>query len=442
LNLERKKLFRKTTAENGTTKDILYSLTAAVPAAIAQAKQFNLAECVGIGENTTPTEAGILTGNWIRENIKYKLDPFNEQNIQLPSSLLRTKNGDCKSLSLLFLSIMEAAGYSAGFRFAGYKHNKPFTHVYNYICTSKNNFFTFDCCIKDLKENQRYKTKKDMRVNYLAGTPVMMGEDINSMGKPTPRQLMNDDRYLDNVNYIGKGKFFKNLGDKIKKNVGGQVKFVKTVALAPARGSFLLLLDVNLRGLARKMAELRKKNPKILEEFWLKLGGKIDSLNKAIDKGAKKKAFLGEKKNKISGLYEPVYLGGANSICRVDDDDNVIGFDPATITAALASAAAIVAGVQKLMKKEGVKDKPEDGGAIDVSDAPSIAPPGEDFAANDPASKEAEEYALTGKKPPLSKSTTRPATGSSFKPSPVMIAGGIALIGGAIYLFTKKKTKK
>jgi LPXTG-motif cell wall-anchored protein len=172
------------------------------------------------------------------------------------------------------------------------------------------------------------------------------------------------------------------------------------------------------------------------------LGGKIDSLNKAIDKGAKKKAFLGEKKNKISGYYEPVYIGGANSICRVDDEDNVIGFDPATITAALASAAAIVAGVQKLMKKEGIKDKKEDGGTIDVSDAPPIAPPGEDFAANDPASKEAEEYALTGKKPPLSESTTNPKSETSFKPSPVMIAGGIALVGAGIYFFTKKKSKK
>jgi hypothetical protein len=96
-----------------------------------------------------------------------------------------------------------------------------------------------------------------MRVNYMAGTPVMMGEDINSMGKPTPRQLIEDDRYMDNVSYIGKPKVFKKLADKIKKVVKNEVKFVKTIALAAPRGSFLLLLDVNLRGLARKMAELR-----------------------------------------------------------------------------------------------------------------------------------------------------------------------------------------
>lgn len=432
-------MFKKTTAENANTKDILYSLTNAVPAAIAQAKKFNLPECVGITETTTPIEAGILTGNWIRENVKYKLDPFNEQNIQLPSSLLRTKNGDCKSLSLLFLSIMEAAGYSAGFRFASYKPNKPFTHVYNYIWINENNFFTFDCCIKNLVENQHYKSKKDMRVNYLAGVPVVMGEEIERFAKPTVNQLMRDDRYIGNVDYIGKKKIFKNLGNKIKKVVGNQIKVVKGVALAPARGPFLILLDVNFRGLARKMNEVKTKNPKMYEEFWLKLGGKVDSLNKAVNKGKGKKPFLGERKNKISGATDAVYIGGYNSICRVGNDDEAIGFDPATITVALTSAAGIIVAAKKLFAKNGVEDKKEEG-TIDVSEATPINPEGGDFAANDPASPEAEEYAKTGKVPKLLKSTTD--SGSKFTPSPILIGGAILGVGTGIYLYTKNKTKR
>lgn len=427
------------TVNQGDTKDILYSLSAAVPAAIEQAKKFNLVEAVGISENDTPVEAGKKTGAWIRENITYKLDPFNEQNIQLPSSLLRTKKGDCKSLSLLFLSIIEAAKeinprFNAGFRFVSYKKNKPYTHVYNYICLNKNKFFTFDCCLKDLKELQTYKEKKDMRVNYLAGAPIMIGEDINAMSKPTVNELMTDDRFMSGPDFIGKKKFFKNLGDKIKKVVKNEIKFVKTVALAPARGPFLILLDVNFRGLARKMNEVRKKNPKLYEEFWLKLGGKIDSLNKAVDKGAKKKPFLGERKG-VSGATDAVYIGGANSICRVDDDTAAIGFDPASITVALTSAAAIVAAAQKLFKKEGVADKKEEGDPIDTSNVPPIAPPGEDFAANDPASPEAEKYAITGETPKV----TSTGSSSSFKPSLPLILGGAAVAAGAIYMLTKKK---
>ena len=434
-------MYKVTTANNGGTSDILYSLAAAAPVAIAQAKKFNLPECVGIDENTSPFDAGIKTGMWIRENIKYKIDPFNEQNIQLPSSLLRTKQGDCKSLSLLFLGIMEAAGINTGFRFVSYKEKKPFTHVYNYICTNEKNYFTFDCCLKDLKELKHYKSKKDMRVNYLAGTPVMIGEEIETISKPTITQLLSDDRYMSAPDGIGKKKFFKNLGDKIKKQVGKEIKILKGVGLAPARGPFLLLLDVNFRGLARKMNEVRQKNPKLFEEFWLKLGGKIDSLNEAVDKGFKKKPFLGERK-KISGATSAVYIGGVNSICSVDDDSEAIGFDPATITVALTSAAAIVAAAQKLFKKADVKDKPEDGEPIDVSDAPAINPDGGDFSANDPASPEAEEYAKTGKLPALSKRTTQPGSTSSFKPSPMLIVGALGALGAGVYLLTRKKRKK
>jgi hypothetical protein len=242
---------------------------------------------------------------------------------------------------------------------------------------------------------------------------------------------------MNGPDFIGKKGLFKNLGDKIKKVVKNEIKFVKGVALAPARGPFLLLVDVNLRGLARRLDVLRKKNPKVLEEFWLKVGGKVDSLNKAIDKGKNKKAFFGEKK--ISGASEIVYLGGPNSICRVDDDSVAIGFDPASITAALAAAGGIIAAVSKLMKKEGIEQKKEDGPEIDTSNAAPINPEGGEFAANDPASPEAEAYAKTGELPKLSKSTTAPSGVTGFKPSPALIVGGLAAAAGLFYILKKKK---
>lgn len=67
--------------------------------------------------------------------------------------------------------------------------------------------------------------------------------------------------------------------------------------------------------------------------------------------------------------------------------------------------------------------------------------PGESFAANDPASKEAEDYATSGGvvKPGIKPSTKGDtSTSSSFKPSPMLIAGGVAAIA-AIFILTKKK---
>ena len=121
----------KTALNKANTSDIIYSMALIAPAAIKQAVKFNLPEIIGLTGGDLQGDA-ILTGQYIRQNIKYKIDPFTDQNIQLPSALLRDKVGDCKSFSMLFLAIMEAAGYNGGFRFAAYRNNN-FTHVYNYF---------------------------------------------------------------------------------------------------------------------------------------------------------------------------------------------------------------------------------------------------------------------------------------------------------------------
>jgi|688.fasta_scaffold28521_3 hypothetical protein len=435
------KLF-KTAVNNAKTHDIIYSLCIAAPAAIKQAKQFNLPEIIGLTGGNLENDA-ILTGKWIRNNVKYKIDSFDNQNIQLPSALLNSKSGDCKSISLLFLAIMEAAGYNGGFRFAGYR-GKNFTHVYNFF-DNKNKLYTFDACINDLKEHKTYTNIKDMKVNYLAGTPMMIDETgINR--QPTARELMQDDRIL-GINGIGKKKKFT----KIKNFVNKVGKLTKTVALAPARGSFLLLVNLNFRALSKRLTKLKNKNENQFAEWWTKLGGDIDKLNKAIEKGSTKKPLFGAKKG-IDGIgvdYE--YMGEPVTA--------------ATIGAALTSAAGIIAALNKLLKKEGVAEEPgeELGEGLDP-DAP-LSPelePGEPVIPNDPASDGAASYiekginflkGVTGNKPKVKVKPRQSQSGSGlqagnltnqettgFKPSPLLIGGGIAAIA-AIYLLTKKKGK-
>ena len=435
------KLF-KTAVNNARTHDIIYSLCIAAPAAIKQAKQFNLPEVIGLTGGNLENDATI-TGKWIRNNVKYKIDSFENQNIQLPSALLKTNTGDCKSISLLFLSIMEAAGYNGGFRFAAYR-GKNFTHVYNFF-ENKNKLYTFDACIKDLKEHKTYTNIKDMKVNYLAGTPMMIDETgINR--QPTAKELMQDDRVLA-INGIGKKKRFK----KIKNFVNKVGKLTKTVALAPARGSFLLLVNLNFRALSKRLTKLKNKNENQFAEWWTKLGGDIDKLNKAIEKGSTKKPLFGSKK-------------GVNGI-GVDFEYMGEPVTAATVTAAITSAAGIIAALNKLLKKEGVAEEPgeELGEGLDP-DAP-LSPelePGEPVIPNDPASEGAASYiekginflkGVTGNKPKVRVKPRQSAPGSGlqagnltnqettgFKPSPLLIGGGIAAIA-AIYLLTKKKGK-
>jgi len=435
------KLF-KTAVNNAKTHDIIYALCIAAPAAIKQAKQFNLPEVIGLTGGNLEHDAQ-LTGKWIRSNVKYKIDSFDNQNIQLPSALLKTNTGDCKSISLLFLSIMEAAGHNGGFRFAAYR-GKNFTHVYNFF-ENKNKIFTFDACIKDLKEHKTYTNIKDMKVNYLAGTPMLIDETgINR--QPTAKELMQDDRVLA-INGIGKKKRFP----KIKNFINKAGNLTKTVALAPARGSFLLLVNLNFRALSKRLTKLKSKNPNSFAEWWTKLGGDIDKLNKAIEKGSTKKPLFGSKK-------------GVNGI-GVDFEYMGEPVTAATVTAAITSAAGIIAALNKLLKKEGVTEEPGEeplGEGLDP-DAP-LSPelqPGEVAIPNDPASEGAASYiekginflkGVTSKKPAVkvkprqsqpglqAGNLTNQETATGFKPSPLLIGGGIAAIA-AIYLLTKKKKK-
>jgi hypothetical protein len=423
----------------------------AAPAAITQAKKANLPEIIGLtGGNAL--EDGIRAGQWIRHNVKYKIDTFEDQNIQLPSALLKSGAGDCKSFSMLFLSIMEAAGYNAGFRFASYKDNRPFSHVYNFILDNKNNILTFDTCIKDLKELKHHKKLKDMRVNYIAGVPTVITEYNNKkamrkkiiMRKPTVQELMTDDRYL-NIGFIedegiGKKKGgFKRFIEKVKTKVPPFIQKgldkIKTVALGPARGPFLLLVDVNFRGLARKLSEAIKKNESKVKEFWTKLGGDYKKLQKAVNKGKDKKPFLGER---VKGANAVEYMiSGDDSIMAPDMDQEFIGVEPATITLAITTATGIIAAAQKLFKQLDIKNKKgEETLTEGLDENAPVSPevePGTDFFANDPASEGAAKYAASAGAIKPTDKTIGEAT--SFKPSPILLIGAAAV---GIFLLTRK----
>jgi len=64
-------------------------------------------------------------------------------------------------------------------------------------------------------------------------------------------------------------------------------KKVAKVGLAPARASFLLIVNLNALKLATKLAKLYKVDNQKLINFWTKLGGKTEALKKAIEKGSK-----------------------------------------------------------------------------------------------------------------------------------------------------------
>jgi len=390
MNFDGKKILAK---PNGSTNDIIEALINITPQGIEQVKP-SIKKLVPITGNAYLD--GKCIANFIRKNIKYKADGYENQNIQLPGRLLNdTKVGDCKSFSLLFCSMMQAAGHKAGYRFASYRKNKIPTHVYNWCLDNNNNLYIFDTCVSTLKESPRHTYIKDMDVNYLTGP------DYDYINGKAERKARREKRREE-----GKG-FFQG---------------VKKIALAPPRNAFRAIVSLNVRGLAKHLNEAIQKDRNKVEGFWKKLGGKFDgadSLIQSINTGKDKKPLFGEKRG-VTGIY--------SYDRNLEENEPYIGVGEALI----ATATPILIAVQKLLKDLGIK--PEDianlvtPGEKEDADASGNKFDDANFEPSDPE---------PGVKIPATK-TEGTALKTGFEVSPLLI-GGVLGAGVLIYLLYKKK---
>jgi hypothetical protein len=437
-----------TAKNNANTDDIIYHLCMAAPAAIAQVKKMNLAEIIGLTGSNVQRD-GKLAGKWIRAEIKYKMDGYDNQNIQFPSALLKSKNGDCKSLSLLYLAIMENAGYNGGFRFASYRPNGKFTHVYNYFLDKSNKKFIFDACSKNLNENKNYKSVKDMRVNYLAGAPVMF-EDVEK--RPVQTGFINGVpvvKFLDTgeiisaPEYIGRKRLKDRINDKWKQFQKNNPKLADTikkgvdtgkkVSLAPSRAAFLTLLAVNARGYSSKIKRWMDKDPDAAKKLWEGFGGDFNIFKEKVAKAAARKPLFGEKRKRgVSGYnYAQDYVG-VEPVTTAASSQAIIG--------AIAAAAPIIAALLAALKKAGIKDTPEETPPADDEGLPPLPDdPLKDpkFIPIDPESEEAAAYTRSGGKVFVNTQGQVTTPGSNLlNPKNILIFGGVAV---AAFLLLKKK---
>jgi hypothetical protein len=375
----------RTVKKGANTQDIITALEAAVPTAVAQVQE-------NASKFPKPTGNPVLdakqAAEFVRDTVKYKADGYLYQDIQLPARMFGdTKKADCKSFALASVAQCLAAGHRCGFRFASYKPNLIPTHVYFYVLDNSGKKHSFDPCIADLKESNKATKIIDMELRYMTGIePAEIGRRRRRDRKPKS----------------GKGK---------------------KIFLAPARGPFLLLVSLNVRGLATKLQQSFKKNPKDTKAFWEKLGGKFDKLQSSIKKGASKKPLFGKGKGIKSPYFENeqgiMFTYGAEF-----EPSNNIG-EPTTATAvatALTAAAPILLAVSKLFKKQGI---PEGEGDVLTEEEKQETTPidenNEGFTVEDSESK------------------TTPAAITTFKPSPLVIGGAIGAIALVYFLTSKKR---
>lgn len=302
-----------------------------------------------------------------KKYIDYRIEPVSRQTVKSPGNILNHKHGDCKHYSLFTTGIAEALnrlGYpiSSFYRFVADDPNMEVHHVFSVILDEKGNEIWVDPVLKTFNARPKFHniTDKHMKsgvgaIYRLSGTHnfqnvAMVGEggDMGNIFKRFGKAMQ--------TNFANLGKDVKHVATEVKDVVNKQVHAaqvninnakkdakhlvkeagqvadkVKSVAIKvaalPARKAFLGLVALNVHGFATSL-DAARKNPadlaKLKQKWTVDVGGDMGTLNRTIDTGMKKKRILGP--------------------------SDFIGMDPATMSAAITLATAIIALMGPLLK--------------------------------------------------------------------------------------------
>lgn len=420
-DLEAPKLVTKIEYVHGDNEDIQKVLSKNFPIARQQVKKFSKRFK---GRNLEDTSRNVW--KFLKENIRYVADDEvgTAQNIKLPSRLIHDGTGDCKSFSLFAASIMSwyapvafvYTAYTTRWRDGKWVTNTDTTPSHVYVMVDGK--ILIDAVWNKFNSEKKNILKKyisKMQINTLAGfgkldsvnkypvdryTFALIKNHNNAIktlpvGHPVRKHL--EKRLKEVINAAGvNGQSIDGLkkvftavhtvvnkvttnattaaqkaaaavktGTNAVKNAvqsGNPGLAVKTVALAPGRADFLILLKLNFRGIATRLSEMPTNE---VNNFWLKLGGDTTAIQAAINNGKSKKPLFGAKKQ-INGIG----IGGPEAAAAVVTN-------PEVLTALITSAASVIAAVVGFLKKNG-KDVPGDtGGDIGTDEFPDISPTGD-----------------------------------------------------------------
>ena len=199
----------------GTTADIMQAIVDCYNSDYAQVE--DLAESMP-GTDVKSVCKSIF--DFVDQNIKYKMDPFQKQWIRTPARLWADREGDCKSFAIFICSCLRCCGIPHLFRFACYEGNEEPTHVYAVALDEAGNEVIVDPVYRDesgkaiFNEECPYTKKIDMKgtteISRLSGTPAVgyftETEMITISGKENlPREEQDLLIALNNLNTLYKG---------------------------------------------------------------------------------------------------------------------------------------------------------------------------------------------------------------------------------------------
>lgn len=85
------------------------------------------AQTQGVDGRNTRGVVDVLQ-RWVRDNIRYVMDPRGLEMVQTPVETLRIATGDCDDKSVLLAALLTSMGYATGFCAMGFQ-GQSFSHV-------------------------------------------------------------------------------------------------------------------------------------------------------------------------------------------------------------------------------------------------------------------------------------------------------------------------
>ena len=205
--------------------------------------------------------------DFLKKNVQYKIESDKSQRIMSPSAILSLGKNDCKNYALFIMGVLDSLKRKGlidnkiYYRFASYKLLDEIPHhVFAVIQDNEGNEYFIDPVLSTFNERKTYYHKIDK-------IPNMPLYSVSGIGQTKKKPAAKS------VAPVQKEK----------------KKIVLKIALAPARGSFLLLVGLNFMGLATKLKTAFDNRADETQNWWKNLGGNPNELLRKVEQGAKKK---------------------------------------------------------------------------------------------------------------------------------------------------------
>jgi len=288
--------------------------------------------------------------NFLKGNVKYVIEPGSKQTVKSPSAILAQGYGDCKHYSLFAGGILQNLGIPFNYRFASYRvFNKEPQHVFVVVNPGTKNEIWIDPVLNkfDYKKAYTYATdRKPMALYSISGIGATAQQKAalkaaKAAKKSAPTKAAKKAAVTE-VKAARKAAG-RTAGQVLKKGA----KAVLKVAAAPVRNAFLALVSLNFAGLGNKLAAAWQKAPSKITNFWESVGGKLQALKTAWEKGSKKKRIFGN--DSIGAAPAAAATAAAPLLVKVANVLRDIGIDPAELVQ--IGKDALNAKAQELAKK-------------------------------------------------------------------------------------------